>query len=145
MIAITISETQAMLPTWIVVPPALMLVIAVGSHMIAMRTADMPESRRRIRTANGLLMLLVVPLTAYAFCAVSPRDPRFFVLAWSAVVGLVSLVVAMAIADLLNNLYLSYRNTRALRTQIKALQHALLEHARHAKAQQPPSEGHPQR
>lgn len=140
-----IDETQAMLPAWIVVPPAMMLVIAVGAHLLAMRSSDMPASRRRIRIANGLLMMVVVPLTAYAFCAVSPKDARFFVLTWCAVVGLVSLVVAMAVADLLNNLWISYRNTRAVRTQIKALQHALLEHARnHAKAQQPSSpEGHP--
>lgn len=120
----------AMLPPWIVVPPALLLVIAVGAHMIAMRGAEMPASRRRLRAANGLLMLLTTPLTAYAFCRVSPADPRFFVLVWTAVVGLVGLVVALAVADILNNLWIAHRTSRDLSARMRAIQLALLDHAR---------------
>jgi hypothetical protein len=115
-----------------VVPPALVLVIAVGAHMAGMRGREMPPSRRRIRTANGVLMLLTVPLTAFAFCAVSPTDPRFFVLTWFAVVVMVGLVVAMAMADILNNLWLAHRHTQDLRAHMRAVQRALLEHTKRA-------------
>jgi hypothetical protein len=124
-----------MLPPWMVVPPALVLVVAIGAHMAGMRGRDMPPSRRRIRTANGVLMLLTVPLTAFAFCAVSPADPRFFVLTWFAVVVMVGLVVAMAMADILNNLWLAHRHAQDLRAHLRAVQRALLEHTKRAHAQ----------
>lgn len=135
----------AMLPPWLVVPPALMLVIAVGAHMIAMRKAEMPASRRRLRAANGLLMLLTTPLTAYAFCRVSPADPRFFVLVWTAVVGLVGLVVALAVADILNNLWIAHRTSRDLSSRMRAIQLALLDHARRNAdaARNAPGSNHP--
>lgn len=118
------------LPAWIVVPPALMLVIAIGSHMLAMRESKMPERRKRLRTANGLVMLFTVPLTAYAFCAVSPQDPRFFVLAWAAVLGMVGIVIVLAVADILNNLLLARQSTKALRAHLQEFQQSLIEHAR---------------
>lgn len=122
-----ILATAAMLPPWIVVPPALILVIAVGSHMMGMRAGDMPESRRRLRTVNGLMMLITVPLTAYAFCAVSPADPRWFVLTWTGVVGLIGLVIILAIADILNNLWIAHRAARELHARMRAVRLALLD------------------
>lgn len=133
-----------MLPPWLVVPPALVLVIAVGAHMMAMRRSEMPESRRRLRTANGLLMLITTPLTAYAFCRVSSSEPRLFVIVWTAVVGLVGLVVALAVADILNNLWIAHRTSRDLSSRMRAVQLALLEHARRRTDSAPHDPGSPQ-
>lgn len=132
------GDSGPVLPAWMVVPPALILVIAVGSHMMAMRESPMPESRKRLRTANGVVMMLTAPLTAYAFCAVSPQDPRFFVLTWAAVLGMVGIVIALAVADIVNNLFLARQHTRALRAHLREFQQSLIEYARQNTDAKPP-------
>ncbi len=113
------------LPAWLVVPTSLLLLMAVAVHMHAMRDAPMPESRRRIRTANGWLMLLTVPLATYAFCMLRTDNPRLFVLVWAAVVGLVGLVVMVAMVDMLNNVRLASLARKRLREHVRLMQQIL--------------------
>lgn len=100
------NETP-ILPIWLVAPVAGALMLAVGGHMMATRRAAMPESRRRIRIANAWLMVLTLPLTAYAFGVLQDNDPRRFVLVWTGVAGLIGLVIAVAVVDMLNTIRLT--------------------------------------
>ena len=113
------------LPAWLVVPTSLLLLMAVAVHMHAMRTSSMPDSRRRIRTANGWLIMLTVPLATYAFCMLRTDNPRTFVLVWAAVVGLVGLVVMVAMVDMLNNVRLASLARKRLREHVRLMQHIL--------------------
>ncbi len=106
---------QPLAPLWGVAPICLLTLFFLGIHLTLLhRDHDMPESRRRLRTANGLLMLIATPIAGYAFGVASPaRDQRLFVLAWILVTALVVLILILAIADALN----SWRIDRRARQQ----------------------------
>ncbi|MFI4881371.1 MAG: hypothetical protein ACIAQU_02175, partial [Phycisphaerales bacterium JB064] len=98
---------NGLVPIWVSAPMAMLTLVAVAAHLIAMRGAPMPESRRRIRTANGWLILITVPVLAIAFSVVSPQQPRRFALVWAVAILLLGLVVLMAVLDMGNNLRLA--------------------------------------
>lgn len=94
---------------WATVPIVSLAIILVAAHVLAIQRVPMPSSRRRIRTANGLLMLVALPLLAYAACVATPADKRVFVLAWMSVMILVSMVLVLALLDVANNIRLFAR------------------------------------
>ena len=106
---------NGLVPIWVSAPMAMLTLVAVAAHLIAMRGAPMPESRRRIRTANGWLILITVPVLAIAFSVVSPQQPRRFALVWAVAILLLALVVLMAFLDMGNNLRLARHNRQQLR------------------------------
>ena len=93
-------------PGWLVLPLGVVTLLVLAAHVMALREAPMPESRRRIRVANGLVMMILTPLLAYAFGIATPGEPRAFVLAWSASIGLLLLMILLAGADAMNTLRL---------------------------------------
>lgn len=110
------------LPVMLVAPLAAMMFFAVTGHLWLLKTAaKMPASRKRIRTANGVLMLLTIPVGMYAMCMASTAAPREFVLAWLAVVGLLGVVMLLACLDILNNLRLRHGDRRRLAEDIAVL------------------------
>lgn len=125
MIATLSAEPLA--PAWLIVPIGSVVILLIAAHVGALRRAEMPESRRRIREANGLLMLCGVPLATYALCMASPSDSRAFLLSWTACVGLVGLVLLLAVIDAVNTLRLHWAARAALRMEIaraRAAMHA---------------------
>lgn len=94
------------LTPWLVIPIISVAMLLVAGHTLAIQRVEMPASRRRIRTANGLIMLVALPMLAYALCIAGPHDKRLFVLAWTAVMGLVGMVIVLALLDIANNLRL---------------------------------------
>ena len=111
-----------LLPLWVVVPAAVISLLAVGGHLSALRVADVPESRRRIRTVNGWLMAALIPVAVYAFAVVTPAERNRFVFVFAVVVALLTIVVVLAGVDAMNNLRL-YRTERdELRAEVKRLQ-----------------------
>lgn len=100
-----------MLPWWVVVPLAGLTMLVVAWHTLRLRDADIPASRRRIRTANGLLMLAFVPVLAFAVGVANPGQPRTFALAWVGVIVLLIVIITLAGLDMLNTLRL-YRAAR---------------------------------
>lgn len=114
------SLTPGIVSAWLVVPTATVLLIAVSAHALSMRSGEMPESRRRIRMVNAWLMLAAVPLTSYALCLLDPKDTRWFVLTWAAVIGLIGIVIAVAVVDMLNTARLATLARRDLRTDLRA-------------------------
>lgn len=105
---------------WVSGPMAMVTLVVVAAHLIAMRTADMPEGRRRIRTANGWLMMVAAPVLVVAFSVVHTGSPRPFALVWGVAIMLLALVLVMAFLDMANNLRLARIQQRQLRRAMGA-------------------------
>ncbi|MEO1279920.1 MAG: hypothetical protein AAFV77_13255 [Planctomycetota bacterium] len=105
---------NGIVPIWVSAPLAMLTLVVIAAHLIAMRSADMPESRKRIRTANGWLMLITVPVLAIAFSLVSSANPRQFALVWAIAILLLGLVLVMAFVDIGNNLRLAREKQKRL-------------------------------
>ena len=120
-----LTDGGPILPITLVAPLALLTFIAVAGHVWLLRDAEMPESRRRIRSANGMLMLMTIPVATYAMGVATTAFPRAFVLSWLTVVGLLGLVVLMACLDILNNLRLRHAERRRLAVDIAVLRQEL--------------------
>jgi len=103
---------------WVVFPLSAVTMLVVALHAASLSDARMPESRRRIRRVNALLMLVCIPLLGYGFGGVSGHEPRAFVLVWSASVLLLAVIVAVAMVDILNTARLHHREARELRRRI---------------------------
>jgi cytochrome bd-type quinol oxidase subunit 2 len=102
---------------WLAGPVAVVAFIVVAVHLIMLRKAEMPASRRRIRLATGSLMIVTIPLVLYAFAIVTPGQERQFTLAWVGVVALILLVLVLAVLDLFNTWRLNNSERTRLRTQ----------------------------
>ena len=96
------------LSPWLVTPVALLAMLLVAWHTVGIERSNHPASRKRIRTANGWVMLLAIPLVASGFSYVSAdTQPRAFLLVWALAMCLVLLCVALAIADMFNTMRLA--------------------------------------
>lgn len=102
---------NGLVPIWVSAPLAMITLVTVAAHLLAMRGADMPESRRRIRTANGWLILVTAPVLVVAFSVVTPNNARQFALVWAVATALVCFTIVMAFVDMANNLRIA-RNQR---------------------------------
>jgi len=111
---------NGLVPIWVSAPLAMITLVAVAAHLTAMRSAKIPESRKRIRTANGWLMLVTAPVLAIAFSVVSPAMPRRFALVWAIAILLLGLVLVMAFVDIGNNLRLARQHHRRLHRSMGA-------------------------
>lgn len=109
----TLAET--LMPAWFVLPVATVVLLVLTAHLLAVNASDMEARRRRIRTANNILMMLTTPLIAYGFGILDTGDGRRFVLVWTIVPLLLLLIVVLALADMLNTLVLHQRNRRSIR------------------------------
>lgn len=105
-------------PIWVSGPLAMLTLVVVAAHLIAMRGAAMPESRKRIRTANGWLILITAPVLAIAFSVVSPQQPRQFAMVWAVAMLLIAMVLIMAFVDMANNLRLARRHRQQLKKDL---------------------------
>ena len=103
--------------------------IVIAGHLLAMRSgrARMPESRYRIRSVNGGLMLTAVPLLASAFSVVSPDEQKLFLLIWMSATGLMGIVFVLAVIDAFNNVRLGRIAEGRLRDEHRAVMLSLRE------------------
>lgn len=120
-----VSTSGPLAPAWLVVPLAVLALLVIAGHVLALDKAEMPASRKRIRKVNGFLMMFTTPLVACAFAIVSPSRARLFVMVWMIVAGLVTLVLLLAILDMANTWRMSWAEKRELRWQIDAARAAL--------------------
>ncbi len=94
------------LPPWMTIAVAAVVMLFIAAHLLSLQNADMPASRRRIRTANDFLLLIVTPLIAYGVNAPHLQNPRAFALGWLGVMALLVMIVLLALLDILNNVRL---------------------------------------
>ena len=96
-----------MLPAWVVLPIGCSALVVTAAHVLALQVSDAPARRKRIRTANGLLMMIITALLCFALGvapvvsnpATSPGDTRTFLLVWSVIITLVALMIVLAAMD----------------------------------------------
>ena len=92
------------LSPWLVLPVAAVMMLVVAAHIGVTEQRTTPPSRRRIRIANGWVMLLAIPLLAIGFGVVATGNHRVFAMVWMAAIALVSFSVMLAFADMVNTL-----------------------------------------
>lgn len=120
---VPLLSTAPLAPRWLVFPLAGFSLVVVLWHLWAIIRTHMPPSRRRIRLANGLIMLMLIPLITLAFGVLAPADARPFVIAWLGVIGLLGLMVLMAMLDSANTARLHLGDRQALRDEARLLLH----------------------
>lgn len=136
---------MGLLPVWIALPAAAAVMFTVAGHVLMIQRAQMPGSRRRIRTCAGLVMLVVTPLLAHALSTGPGVDqPRPMALVWMTIIALLGLVIGLALLDVLNTLRLHMLHMRGLRRETRArvaLDLAGAARARVGESPLPPSTG----
>jgi hypothetical protein len=111
--------SSTVLSPWIVIPMAVITMLIVAAAITSTARHTTPASRRRIRLANGWVMLLIVPLAASGFGLIdSSTQPRLFVKSWILVIGLLCISVALAVLDMINTARLARLASRRLRLSI---------------------------
>jgi hypothetical protein len=119
---------QGVLPPIVVLPLACVAVLVIAAHLAALAGArDMPLSRRRIRTASGVVMLITSVVLAYAFAYAPVSDPRRFTVAWSASVMLLGAVLGLGGLDAINNVRLARLQAGRIRRAAGALDRQIAE------------------
>lgn len=109
-------------PAWVVFPIGGFTLVVVIWHLYTILRSDPATThptRRRIRLANAGVMLVLVPLIAYAFGVATTDSPRLFALAWLSVMGLLALMVLLAMMDSANTARLHVADRTALRRQFR--------------------------
>ena len=118
----TLAATGPALPLWAVLPPCAMLMLFLAGYVLALREADMPESRRRIRTMGSVTMMLTQPLIVYLFAIATPANARTFMLTWALLIGLLGILVVLAMVDVLNNVRISANARSEFRSELRSLE-----------------------
>lgn len=107
-------------PTWLVLPLAAVTLLLLAGYISSLQSGGVPPKRRRIRTANTLLMMLATPLIAYAFGIVAPANARMFLLTWLAITGLLAIMILLAGLDALYSMRLHREQRRTVRQAMRA-------------------------
>jgi len=117
----------SLLPVWIVVPIAAAAILVLAGHVMALQQTAMPSRRRRLRTASGLLMMMVASLLAYALGVAptvgnpttNPDAARTFLFVWSAIMSLLAIVIGLAALDVAHTARLALLARRKLREELR--------------------------
>lgn len=115
--------SNTVLQPWLVLPLAGLMMLVVAAHIGATHEGAQPRSRKRIRVANGWVMLLTLPLLAAGFGVINHQThPRLFALVWLAAIGLLLICILLAIADVVNTLRIARgaRDRAGLRAALEA-------------------------
>lgn len=122
---LTIART--MLPDWVTLSCTGTAIVVILLHMRSLEMEPMPASRRRIRLANGMVLLALAALMGYALGVVgmlpdgggSAAHIRAFVLVWMAIIGLLPILLGLACLDVLNTIRLNRLAARSLRRRMR--------------------------
>ncbi len=113
---------QGVLSPIAVLPVAILAVLVIAAHLAALHADHtVALSRKRIRTANGVVMLITSIVLAYAFAFAPVADPARFAIAWGAAIMLLTVVLALSSIDALNNVRLSRLQRRRVKKAANAL------------------------
>lgn len=124
------QQAPALLPAWVVLPLALIALVVVAGHWILLGKAQMPRFRKALRSANGVVMMLAIPVLAYGFGVVSPgggeADKRQFVLTWLVASGMMVMVLVLAMVDLSQTWWEAWQARKALRRELVEARRAMM-------------------
>jgi hypothetical protein len=114
-------NSDPILPAWLVLPMAVLALLALAGHLLALSAApDIDPQRRRIRMVNTALMMLTVPLAAYGFGIATPAQSRSYVYVWVLVSALLFMIILLAMLDMLHSWRMHRAQLRELRRQLAA-------------------------
>lgn len=124
----TLAAATTMVSPWIVLPLAGLTMLLIACHIMSVQVSAMHRARKRLRIANGLLMMFVTAALAYALGSVAlvtdakqyPTQARAFVIVWLVIVTLLTVVVALAVIDALGTAGWGWSTHRALRREFRA-------------------------
>lgn len=106
-------------PAWAILPLALLSLVVVGIHVTKVLRSDMPASRRRIRIANGLIMMFTIPLFAFALSLADPASQqKLFAMSWMLTFALITIIFGIACFDIVNNIRIYYIERSRIRGEI---------------------------
>lgn len=112
------SLAQALVSPWGAVPVAALVMILIAGHIVRVEERTTPSSRRRLRMANGWVMLVTAPLIAAGASVFDPwAQQRAFTLTWLMIIALLAVSIAIAFVDIANTLILARRAARRLRRE----------------------------
>ncbi|MCA9279475.1 MAG: hypothetical protein H6815_01405 [Phycisphaeraceae bacterium] len=114
-ITATLGEASSLVPIWLAVPMAGVVMLAAAAHILTLRHGTMDHRRKSIRTAVAWLTLITAPLLAVAFSIATTDQPKIFILSWLGVMVLVSVILVLALSD-------SLVTGREVRTKLRTLQ-----------------------
>lgn len=101
---------MAAIPAAVSLPLGGMVALLIAMHLLSPGLSAAPPSRRRIRQANGAVMLLALPLLVAGVSLINPREaPGPWVITWLAVMALVMIMLGLALMDALNTIRLARR------------------------------------
>ena len=125
-----------LIPAWLGVSMGLVVMVVVAGHAMALRGADVPASRRRIRQANAGLMLVLVPLlTAGTSLISAQRTPHLWMQVWLAALLLLGAVIAFAALDMVNTARLARHRRAQLAEERATLEREAVEAIQRARAE----------
>jgi hypothetical protein len=119
----------ALLSPWLVIPVAALVLLFISAHVLSVQVTPMPPAQRRLRTASGMLMLLVAGLLAWGLsigpagledAGASPAGraaAQTAAIIWLVIVLLLGLIVLLAILDASQTLREAVRERRSLRAE----------------------------
>ncbi len=117
-----------MLSPLIGIPLAAMMLILLAGHILALQDCDQPALRKRIRSANGVLFMLMTCLGYAGMCWFTTEEsPREWALTWMAIMMIVSVSVLLAMTDALYTAVLRRKAISQVRKVTKTLREELIE------------------
>lgn len=119
---------NTILPAWLVLPLSAVVMLVVAAHVLAVHSSDLALMRRRVRVVNGLLMLVLVAMLAYALGMAQvvdrpiadPSGTREFLVVWLMIIGLLAMVIALAVFDAMQTVASGVRVRRQLRAEMRS-------------------------
>ena len=103
------------IPTIICVPLGVLAMITCAAHLMGPARHVAPASRRRIRQANGIIMLIATPLLTIGFGIIDPHaNPDQWLITWVAAIALLAMAVGLAMLDVINTMRLHHLARRQL-------------------------------
>lgn len=107
-------------PAWAVLPLALAVIAWAAWYAWRLRQRrGITPTRRRIRTANAVVMILLAGLFAYGLSGVTLAHPRLFVGVWTGVVALTLVMAALGAYDVLHTATLTVKAASQLRRELR--------------------------
>lgn len=107
-------------PAWAVLPLAAVVIVWAlwYAWQLQQRTGFTP-TRRRIRTANAVVMVVLAGLLTYGLSGVTMSSPRLFVAVWVTIISLTLIMAALAAYDGLHTASLTVRAASRLRHDVR--------------------------
>jgi ABC-type dipeptide/oligopeptide/nickel transport system permease subunit len=118
--ATTTMQHTPLVPWWLAMPVAALVLVLLARYLLAVAPAAMEPRRKRIRTVNTFLMMLVTPLVAYGFGVAVPSRPRAYVFTWVLICSLLFMIILLALLDMANSVRIHRAQVRSLRRSMSA-------------------------